>query len=102
VFMENTDAEWIMMLDNDMAPPSNILDCVKGAPPEADVMVPRFWIWDANIGAPVLAWGVLNQEPDQGDISELFVSKGFIELRKCGTGCIFIRRSAFEKIQMPY
>ena len=102
VFLENSDAEWLMMIDNDMAPPHTILDCLIGAPEEADVIVPRFWIWDGGVGAPVLAWGVLSEDPKQPEVNALFVSKGFVELRKCGTGCIFIRRSALEKIAKPY
>jgi len=36
-------ADWILMVDNDMSPPMNLLDAIKDAPADALVVVPKFF-----------------------------------------------------------
>jgi len=96
--------DWLLMIDNDMAPPMNLLDCVQNAPEDAMVVVPQFQMWDESKPAIKLCWGMddsvapLTQE---GKFFTLEYGK-FYPLTKCGTGAIFMRPELFDKIDMPY
>lgn len=99
--------DWICMVDNDMAPQPNLLETVKNAPEDADIVVPRFSMWDEAKFSVTLCWGL--DDPTKvkkaGGREYYTFDKGeggFYPLTKCGTGCIFIRPRVFEKIQPPY
>jgi hypothetical protein len=91
-------ADWIVFVDNDMSPPMNILDCVKDAPADAGVVVPKFFLWDETNLQANLCWGS-NQGAER--VYNLEAQK-WHELDKCGTGLIFIRPEVFRKIPAPW
>lgn len=96
--------DWWLMIDNDMAPPPNLLDTVKDAPNDAAIIVPRFSMWDEGKAAVTLCWGMEDPKIVHSDERQFFTidGPGFYPLSKCGTGAIFIKPEVFEKIEMPY
>lgn len=94
-------ADWIAMIDNDMAPPANLFDSVKDAPEDAGVVVPAFYIWNGTEKKLTLCWGLDVPPSKDGNTYGRF-GPGYHEISKCGTGAIFIRPWVFEKIAYPY
>jgi hypothetical protein len=92
-------ADWLLMIDNDMSPPLNILDCIKDAPEDAAVVVPKFYLWDEDKLKVKLCWGM--QTADGGDMVN-HLEPGWHELTHCGTGLIFIRPEVFQKVPAPW
>src|SRR5262252_6220958 len=73
--------DWICMIDNDISPPPDILNCLRDAPEDAAVIVPRFFLWDESKVTTALCWGV--NQPDMGGENHYemnHVRKGFQEL----------------------
>jgi len=104
---KDSEADWMLQIDNDMDVPLNILDTIKGVPEDAGVVVPQFHLWDAHTAKVGLCWGMKVDGKDTHrlpDGSEVHRGKfeGFKELTKCGTGAIFIRREVFEKVPFPW
>jgi hypothetical protein len=97
--------DWLLMIDNDMAPPMNLLDCVQNAPEDAMVVVPQFQMWDEGKPSVTLCWGMDDDiAPPLNDKTKVFTLEygKFYPLTKCGTGAIFIRPGLFDRIEMPY
>jgi glycosyltransferase involved in cell wall biosynthesis len=106
-FRDNTDADWICMIDNDMRLPDNILDTIKDAPADAGVIAPMFYLWDESIPAVKLCLGIDRDKigiirKDGRDYVNLKDAPRHIEIFKCGTGVIFIHRSALETLPYPW
>src|SRR5579872_5096898 len=72
--MKDTDADWLLMIDNDMSPGPDLLDTIKDAPEDAMVVVPRFHLWDHNAGTTKLCWGL---ERDATDLPGGEGAKGY-------------------------
>lgn len=98
--VKDSDADWLLMIDNDMSPPANLLDTIKGAPADAMVVTPRYHMWDGDINSTRLCWGIENPKLDEHGRPVL--GRGFHELDKCGTGSIFIRPQLFNQLPMPW
>jgi hypothetical protein len=96
---KDTGCDWILMVDNDMALPYNLFDCIKDAPEDAAVVVPRFHLWDETNRRITMCWGMDAAEFKNG---ALVLDKPFYELTKCGTGAIFIRPEVFKQIPAPW
>lgn len=96
--------DWLVMIDNDMAPPANLLECVRGAPEDASIIVPRFSMWDEAKLSVTLCWGMDEKFAPMKSKRQFFSlqDSGFYPLTKCGTGAIFIKPEVFNKITMPY
>jgi hypothetical protein len=91
--------EWLLMIDNDMIPPANLLDMIDFAPAEADIIVPKFYCLSGNDPSVLkisLAWKLL---PGQTSIPR---NCSWVELEGGGTGAMFIRRKVFAALQKPY
>lgn len=93
--------DWLLMIDNDMAPNDDLLDSVKDAPEDASIVVPRFMMWDEGKPRATLCWG-MDRSPQQDSTTFDVIPGKFYELTKCGTGAIFIKPEVFSKIEMPY
>ena len=96
--MKDNDADWICMIDNDMSMPDNLLDAVKDAPADADIVCPTFYMWDQTNLNLTLCWGMDNVPT--GVVSHM--APGYHELTKCGTGVIFIKPKVFREMEYPY
>lgn len=102
---KDSDVDWICMMDNDMGPPENLLDTIKDAPSDADVVVPVFYMWDQSKVMVKLCWGVADGDtrPIKIGDHELFnMTPGFHSISKVGTGVIFIRPRILHKTEYPY
>ena len=100
---KDTDCDWLCMIDNDMTLPPNLLDAVKKAPVDADVVCPTFYMWDQTKLRCTLCWGTpLNAEESKMDRVVKAFAPGYHELTKCGTGVLFIKPHVFRKMEYPY
>src|SRR5690349_6373656 len=50
--------DWLLMIDNDMDPPPNLLSTIDNATADAAVVVPQFQMWDEGKGLVALCWGM--------------------------------------------
>lgn len=96
-------ADWILMIDNDMSPPLNLLDAIKNAPADAMVVAPKFFLWDETNLSLKLCWGWHpGTEPIDAVTGNVRLESKYYELHQCGTGAIFIRPQVFQKIPPPW
>ena len=95
--IKDADADWLVMIDNDMAIPDNLLDTLKDAPADADIIVPTFYMWSQTDLKLTLCWGM-----DDIPSGYARLNPGFHELTKCGTGVIFIRPHVLKALEYPY
>jgi hypothetical protein len=97
--------EWLLMIDNDMKPPANLIDMVDRAERHMDILVPKFYaIKDAAVVLPrgkeeaglalILGWQCFyGTEIFRGE----FLGKNeWCEIAWSGTGVMFIHRRVFE------
>lgn len=91
--------DWLMMIDNDMDPPGDLLDTIKGCPDDAGIVVPEFSMFNDTERKLILCW---TPDVESYDGSPMVLDRGFHPIRKCGTGVMFIRPSALENIPYPY
>lgn len=93
------EVDWLCMIDNDMDPPFDLLDTIKGAPEDAGIVAPEFAMFSESERKLTLCW-----TPDiSGYEGEpILLDKGFHRLSKCGSGVIFIRPKALLIIPYPY
>ena len=104
---KESGADWILMIDNDMAPPINLLDAIQDAPEDAGVVVPKFYRWDETASSLMLCWGLdLPNAPSasttQNGHRMAVIENKFYELSTCGTGCVFVRPEVFQKVPEPW
>lgn len=97
---KDCDADWICMIDNDMEIPHELLDTVKGAPADAGIVVPAFYMWVQDKKELTLCWGSDNIPTARPGFAQ--IGHGFHELTKAGTGVIFVRPWVFQKVPYPY
>ena len=95
--IKDNDADWVCMMDNDMAIPDNLLDTVKDAPADADIVVPTFYMWDQTNLKLTLCWGMEGVPSGYARLDP-----GWHQLTKCGTGVIFIRPKVLREMEFPY
>jgi hypothetical protein len=95
-------ADWILMIDNDMSPPANLLDSIKDVPADASVVVPKFYLWDETHKSLKLCWGMDTPDIVQGGKPMIRIEEKYYPLNKCGTGAIFIRPKVFQEIKPPW
>ena len=96
-----TDFEWLLMLDNDIAPPPNLLDMVDRAGDHMDILGPRYFLFAADLqkyakipGLPlVLGWQPLRDRVGDAE---------WVELAWSGGGVMFARRRVFEAMHPPW
>lgn len=97
----DSDADWICMIDNDMEVPDNLLETIKDAPADAGIVAPMFWFWDGDKQRPIICWNFFDEAVNKGD-KTISLEPGFMPIRKCGSGVIFIRREVLRKLDYPW
>jgi hypothetical protein len=95
--LKDVDADWIVMIDNDMHVNGDFLKTVENAPEDASIVVPRFYMWNQAKLALTLCWGMNDAPSGRRQFQD-----GFYPLTKCGTGVIFIRPAVFRALEYPY
>lgn len=107
-FRDQTEAEWLCMIDNDMQVPANILDTIKDAPKDAGVVTPVFYLWDESARVVKMCLGIEEGEGETVTVNDRLFIKNFSELPtfvkvfKFGTGVTFIRRKTLETVPYPW
>lgn len=109
--MLGTDAEWLLMVDNDICPPPHLLDMLEEAGPEQDIVVPVMHMWDNESAQSVLVWRTWRpgdkfepvragekQRYERGELADAT----WVELTFGGSGCIAIRRRVLEGMPYPW
>jgi len=97
-FLE-TDCEILFMLDSDMIIDKHLLDMIK---PDYDVVSAVTFSCKKGIPYPLimkLSQDGKSYQPMFDPVDEL---TEYTEVDGIGTGCIYIRRNVFDKIQKPY
>lgn len=95
-FLEETDHDTLLMIDSDIIPPDNILDLLEE---DFDVISPVIFSTRQGIPYPVGA-----RMQDNGKLSMYHggSDEEILDMDAVGTGCIFIDRSVFDRIEKPY
>jgi hypothetical protein len=99
-----SDCDMLVIFDNDVCPPDNVVDAFISMPDEANVGVLPYWVWlpDKKHTMPCFGhWedGVMII-PDPTTIK-----RGWQKMGAGGTGCMFIRRKVFtspDKLAAPF
>lgn len=101
-FLNESSADWLLMIDNDMAPSMNLLRVLDDAHEFHDIIVPMMHLWNEVHCFPALCWEVKDFVGGKISVEESakLMERKFVELNGCGSGAIFIRRRVLE--QMPY
>lgn len=99
-FLKDEDNDWLLMVDNDVVPPANILEMIEYGKPVVSAAVT---IKKGSVPQPI----ILVSEGDQYrqvNLSE-YVDKeegDYINVDAVGTGCILIRRDVLEDMKPPW
>lgn len=98
-----SDADWLVMIDNDIAPAQNFLDMLFTCPDDADILVAPYYVWDPELMRPMLCFGRW-ENGQMITLDQTEVRPGWIGGKAAGgTGLIAIRRRVFEgKLQAPF
>jgi len=100
-FLES-DAEILVLFDNDVSPPSNIADAILSMPRECDIAVMPYWVWSPERHTVPCFGRWEDGEMIAPDPST--VTPGWQEMGSGGTGCMFIKRRVFtcKKLAAPF
>lgn len=103
VFLKS-NAEVLVLFDNDVSPPSNIADAIVSMPQECNIAVMPYWVWQPQQKHTLICFGKWEDGtmcvPDPETLKPGWQSMG-----AGGTGCMFIRRKVFtspDKITEPF
>lgn len=99
-----SDCDMLVIFDNDVCPPDNVVDAILSMPEECSIGVLPYWVWlpDRKHTMPCFGYwqdGVMII-PDPANIKP-----GWQQMGAGGTGCMFIKRRVFEspdKLQAPF
>jgi len=99
-FLSDEDNDWLLMIDDDVVPPKDIIKMVEHGKPVVSATVT---IKKGAVPQPV----ILKEQGDQyrqismGEYVD-GEADGLIEVDGVGTGCLLIRRDVLENMQPPW
>lgn len=101
-FLENEDNEWLLMVDNDVVPPGDILKMVDYG---EKVVSATVTIKKDGVPHPVIV-----KQRDDGKFRRMSMDEyrdevadnGLVEVDGLGTGCLLIHRSVLEEMSPPW
>lgn len=96
-FIEETEHDYILMVDSDVIPPTNVFEMLEDY--DEDVFSPV--VFSSNDGVPYPV-GMAENAEGQHSMYGKRITEELVELDSIGTGCIFISREVFEEIEKPY
>lgn len=100
-FLEKENAEWLLMIDNDIVPPTNILEMVEHDEPVVSAVCT---IKKGDVPQPI----VVREEGDQyrqvniQEAMDEIDERGLIPVEGVGTGALLIRRDVLEDMKPPW
>lgn len=95
-FLAIKDCDYLMMIDDDIIPPPNILNLVDF---EKDIITPLMFVQQKGTLIPLY----LRRNADGiYDAGNYLKEKGLQEVDATGTGCIIIKREVLEKLDHPF
>lgn len=99
-FLSDEDNDWLLMIDNDVVPPKDILTMIEHGKPVVSATVT---IKKGSVPQPV----ILKEEGDQYrqvNVAEFLdeESDGLIEVDGVGTGALLVRRDVLEEMKPPW
>jgi hypothetical protein len=102
--LEKTDGDWLVMFDNDIHPPENVLDVILHAPADAAVILLPYWVWNPEklLPLPCLGRWEADAQGKKQMVTQDYAGRDYHEIGAGGTGAIFIRRSTLEKLPRPW
>jgi len=95
-FLEKSRAQWLCMMDNDIAPVPELLDILDGLGPEHKIVAPICYMWSGKHHAPHLVAAEKTGDEDYYVPLTPKPSRGKNRVHAVGTGCIFIHRDVFR------
>ena len=100
------DAEWFCMVDNDTAPPMNILRMLDDVPDYVDVLAPLCFMARDYTSLPMAGNFIPTIEDGKTvykfEHIDLAGKPTIYEVDRCGGGFWFVRRKVFLAMQKPY
>jgi hypothetical protein len=102
-FFLKSDAETLVIFDNDVAPPQNVADAIVSMPEEAGIAVLPYWVWLPVERHTMPCFGYWEDStmviPDPATLQP-----GWQKMGAGGTGAMFIRRKVFTegKLARPF
>lgn len=101
-FLENEDNEWLLMLDNDVVPPRDVLKMVDYG---KKVVSATVTVKKQGVPHPVIV-----KQRDDGKFRRMTMEEyydtvddeGLVEVDGVGTGCLLIHRSVLETMEPPW
>jgi len=101
-FLEDEENEWLLMIDDDVVPPGDILEMIDLG---EKVVSATVTIKKDGVPHPVIV-----KQRDDGkyrritmqEYSEEITDKGLVEVDGVGAGCLLIHRSVLEEMSPPW
>jgi GT2 family glycosyltransferase len=101
-FLSDEDNEWLLMVDNDVVPPINILEMIDYG---EKVVSATVTIQKQGVPHPVVV-----KRREDGEYRRMSVEEyedtiqdsGLVEVDGVGTGCLLVHRSIFEEMKPPW
>lgn len=101
-FLEKEDAEWLLMIDNDIVPPVDILKMVEHDEPVVSAVCT---IKKGDVPQPVIVrdnGDNYRQVNIQEAVDEIDDETGLLQVDGVGTGALLIRRDVLEDMKPPW
>lgn len=96
-FLEQTDLEWLLMIDSDIMPPRNILEMIGNNKKVCSALVCA-----AREGKRVPLALYIDPADGVAEFDPAKMTDGLQRVDAIGTGCILIHRSILENMPKPY
>lgn len=99
-----SEAGSLLMLDNDIGPPENLVDLILGMPTDAGVFILPYFAWPDGSPLPMLCFGRWKDGKMQSPLPEELPTAGWFGGQGyCGgTGAMLIRRKTFSHLSAPF
>lgn len=100
-FLDEPDNEWLYMNDDDVVPPTDILDMVAYGEP---VVSGTVCIKKKSVPQPLILkeFGNTYRQVNMSEYMDEKREDGLIEVDGVGTGCLLIHRSVLEGMEPPW